>query len=196
MFLVTAVVAVAPATPLGGAVERGIVEVSKRNYAESIDMLFDVRSGGSLSLGTSIGSVVVETWPREQVRLVVTKRTHADGMDAARKILESFNVRARHGGRDLELEGRSSTPDDAVDVEFTLWVPKSYNLDIRTRRGTITLPEVDGTFSARTDKGRIVLDCSTDDLDIEVEDRSGESASAAGEPRHEGAGPGSSYGAR
>lgn len=157
-----------------GGFERGVLGVQGQSYVESIDMLFNVRSGGNLSLGTIMGSVNVRTWSREQIRLVVTKRTRAADMETARRILEDFSVRALHGGRDLTLEGLARTQDAvrAVGVEFSLWVPRSYNLAIKTRSGNVVIPEVDGKFSAHTDDGRIVVGCDTEDLDIEVEDRS------------------------
>jgi hypothetical protein len=156
------------------AFERGVIGVHGQSYVESIDMLFNVRSGGNLSLGTIMGSVNVRTWSREQIRLVVTKRTRAADVEAARRILEDFSVRALHGGRDLTLEGLARTQEAvrAVGVEFSLWVPRSYNLAIKTRSGNVVIPEVDGRFSVHTDAGRIVLDCDTEALDIEVEDRS------------------------
>lgn len=145
-------------------------------YVESMEMLFNVRSGGMLSLGTSLGSVNVRTWSREQIRLVVTKRTQAADVETARRILDQFSVRALHGGRDLTLEGRARAQEavQSLGVEFSLWVPESYNLSIHTRSGSIALPEMKGAFSAHTDAGRIILDCDTDTLEIEVEDRSPE----------------------
>jgi hypothetical protein len=173
--LVAVMIASDPAAVLAGEdVERELLDLRGQSYVESIDMLFNVRSGGSLSLGTVLGSVRVRTWSREQIRLVVTKRTQAADMETARRILDGFSVRALHGGRDLALEGlaRTRSAARAMGVEFTLWVPKSYNLEIRTRSGSIALPKVDGKFSAHTDAGTIVLDCDTDEMEIEVEDRS------------------------
>lgn len=156
------------------------LEVRGASYVETVDMLFDVRPGGVLSLGTSQGSVNVETWSRDQIRLVVTKRVQASDTDTARRILDQFRVRALHGGKNLKLKALAKTPECAssVGVEFSIWVPKSYNLDIKTSSGSISLPDVDGTFSAHTGDGRISVDCSTDDLDVEVEDRTGTDAPA------------------
>ena len=47
------------------------------DYAESIDMMFDVVQGGALSLGTTNGSVKINTWSRDQIRVVITKTTRA-----------------------------------------------------------------------------------------------------------------------
>jgi len=162
------------------AIQRSALEQRGTNYVETMDMLFDVRPGGVLSLGTSIGSVSVQTWSRDQIRLVVTKRVQASDADAARRILDQFSVRALHGGKNLKLKAAAKTQEcaDVVGVEFTIWVPKSYNLDITTSSGSISLPDVDGTFSARTGDGKISVDCSTDDLDVEVEDRTGDDATA------------------
>jgi hypothetical protein len=152
---------------------RSTLEMRGAGYVESLEMLFNVRSGGVLSLGTTTGSVNVQTWSKDQIRVVVTKRVQAGDAEDARRILDLFSVRALHGGKDLKLKARATTREcaDAVGVEFTIWVPKSYNLDITTSNGSISLPDVDGAFSARTGEGSISVDCATDDLDVEVEDR-------------------------
>jgi len=169
------------------AIERGALELRGASYVESAEMLFDVVAGGVLSLGTTTGSVDVRTWPRDQIRLVVTKWTKADDIESARRILDMFSVRAQHGGKNLKLQALAKTVEcaKAVGVEFTIWVPKSYNLDIKTAKGSINLPEVDGTFSAHTNDGKITVDCSTDDLDVDVEDRTSQ-----GPPRGGGHGDG------
>jgi hypothetical protein len=179
--LVTLMATAAVASRTSG-LQKGAMEVLGQSYVESIDVLFDVGAGGRLSLGTTMGSIRVQTWSRDQIRLVVTKSTRAADVDAARRMLAMFSVRARHGGRDLALKARARSKEcaKAVGVEFTIWVPKSYNLNIKTKNGSIELPEVDGTFSAHTDDGTITLDCDTETLDIEVEDKS--EATSADEP--------------
>jgi hypothetical protein len=154
-------------------IERSALEARGTGFVESVDMLFHVRPGGVLSMGTSTGSVTVQTWARDQIRLVVTKRVEAPDADAARRILDLFSIRALHGGKDLKLKALARTREcaDQVGVEFAIWVPRSYNLAITTSNGSISLPEMDGAFSARTGDGTISVDCSTDDLDVEVEDR-------------------------
>ena len=156
----------------GYVVERTELEVFGEDFVESLDMIFRVRSGGRLSLGTTHGSVNVMTWQREEVRLVLTKRTRAASADDARRILEQFRVQARHGGGNLALRARARTAECAgsVGVDFTIWVPKSYSLDIKTDNGDIELPGVDGKFSARTGDGAIRVDCPPEDLEVEVED--------------------------
>lgn len=165
------------------AIERGALELRGASYVESAEMLFDVVAGGVLSLGTTTGSVDVRTWPRHQIRLVVTKWTKADDIESARRILDMFCVRAQHGGRNLKLQALAKTKEcaKAVGVEFTIWVPRSYNLDIKTAKGSINLPEVDGSFSAHTNDGKITVDCSTDDLDVDVEDHTSQGPPRGGD---------------
>lgn len=177
-FILVTLTATAAVASRASALQKGAIEVLGQSYVESIDVLFNVGSGGRLSLGTTMGSIRVQTWSRDQIRLVVTKSIRAADLEAARRVLSHFSIRARHGGRDLALraQAKSKECEDAVGVEFTIWVPKSYNLDIKTKNGSIALPEVAGSFSAHTDEGTITLDRDGEAIDIEVEDKSKSSA--------------------
>lgn len=143
------------------------------SYVESIDMLFDVEQGGVLILGTSHGSVAVRTWPYAKVRMVVSKSASVDSEIDARRIFDMFRVQALRGGADLKFTARARTAEAAenVGVTFTIWVPRSYNVDIKTKSGNIELPELGGRFSAHTSDGRISVDCDPEDVDIEVDRR-------------------------
>lgn len=144
-------------------------------YTESIDMMFDVAQGGALSLGTTNGSVKVNTWSRNQVRLLITKTTQASSPYNARTILEDFLVQTRHEGSNLKLKGVAGSPScrNAVGVTFEIWVPSEYNVEINTGSGNVDIGKISGSFSAKTGKGKISFECDPEGMDIEVEDRSG-----------------------
>jgi hypothetical protein len=148
---------------------------SDDRFSESIDMLFDVEQGGELSLGTTNGSVRVRTWSRDQIRLVVTKSTTASGPYNARTILEDFLVQARHQGKNLRLTGKADSENcrKSVGVTFTVWVPRNFNVAIDTGDGDVELGKLNGSFSARTARGRISFQCEPSGMDIEVENNTG-----------------------
>ena len=125
-----------------------------------------------MSLGTSEGSVDVRTWSQNKVRVIITKRATATSETDAKRFLEMFRVQAHHGGKDLKVFASASSSEcaDAIGIKYTIWIPTSYNLDIKTKSGSIELPELNGKFSAHTGEGTITVDCDTDKLDIEVED--------------------------
>jgi hypothetical protein len=149
------------------------------HYTESIDMLFDVKQGGELSLGTTNGSVRINTWAKDQVRLVVTKTTNAADPYNARTILESFLVQAKHQGKNLDLKALANTEacKQSVGVTFTVWVPKNYNVAINTGDGNVDIGKLNGSFSAKTGKGKISFECEPEGMDIEVEDHTSGSKS-------------------
>lgn len=143
-------------------------------YTESIDMLFDVKSGGALSLGTTNGSVRVETWAHEKIRLVITKSARASNAYDAKTLLANFLVHTKHEGKDLRLRAVARTKEckETVGVNITVWVPKSYNVEIKTEKGSIDIARLNGKFTAHTNEGKINLGYDPEDgLDIEVEDR-------------------------
>jgi hypothetical protein len=144
------------------------------HYTESIDMMFDVTLGGALSLGTTVGSVRINTWTRNQVRLVITKTATAANTYNARTILQDFLVQARQKGGDLDLQGvaNSESCKKKVGVTFEVWVPQDYNVDINTGSGNVDIGKINGTFSAKTGEGKISFQCDPKGMDIEVEDNS------------------------
>jgi len=148
-------------------------------YTESIDMMFDVTQGGALSLGTTNGSVRINTWSRNQIRLVITKTTRAQSPFNARTILEDFLVQARHKGRDLDLQAvaGSESCKKTVGVTFEVWVPHDYNVDINTGSGNVDIGKLSGSFRAKTGDGKISFECDPEGMDIEVEDKSSEKGS-------------------
>lgn len=159
-------------------IKRGELSRQGQAYVQTIDMLFNARNGGRLILGTSVGSVSVETWSEDKVRLVVTKRTLAGNEDDALRIMDMFRIRALQGGNEVSFTGRARTREcaESVGVMYTIWVPRSYELDIKTDSGDIEIAQTAGKYSAHTGDGKITVDVDTDDLDIEVEDHTGDDA--------------------
>ena len=147
------------------------------SYSESVDMSFDVEVGGALLLGTTNGSIQVETWEKEQVRLVITKTAKASSTFDAKALLAEFLVQTKQVGKNLHLQGKAKTRQckETVGVTFKVWVPRSYNVDLKTETGSIDIGRLNGKFSAKTSDGKITLGYDPDDgLDIEVEDRTAE----------------------
>jgi len=61
-----------------------------------------------------------------------------------------------------------------VGVNFTVWVPKNYNVAINTGEGNVDIGKINGSFSAKTAKGKITFECEPTGMDIEVQDKTGQ----------------------
>ena len=107
---------------------------------------------------------------------IVTKTTDAGNSFSARTILEDFLVQASHRGKDLELKGKAYTSAcrNSVGGTFTVWGPKNYNVAINTGEGNVDIGKINGSFSAKTAKGKITFECEPTGMDIEVQDRTGQ----------------------
>jgi hypothetical protein len=149
---------------------------SGNTFTQSTDVLFDVHSDGALRLGTTRGSVTINTWAKDKIRVLVTKTTEASSSSSALSILKDFLVQASQRGDDLNVNARAKTEtsDKSVAVTFKVWVPQNCNVAVETGNGSIDIGKLKGKFSARTLEGKITLECDPDaGLDIEVEDRTG-----------------------
>lgn len=143
------------------------------DFIESIDLLFNVEGSGKLLLGTTLGSVNVHTWSHDKIRLVVDKRVNARNELDARRLFGMFHIQALHGEQGLQFTALARTDEckNSMGVTFNVWIPKTYDLDVKTDSGNIDIPEMGGRFTAHTSDGKISVDCDTESLDIEVEDR-------------------------
>jgi hypothetical protein len=182
--------AVAGASHLGDlfTVTRGEVTRDGIGFVESTEMRIDIGPDGVLSLGTSLGSISVHTRAGNHVRLVVDKRAQPRSADDARRLFDLFRIQARPGGGDVALRARAANNEcaRAVDVKFTLWVPKRCRVDVSTKSGDIDLPELSGHFSAHTAAGKISVECRTDEMDIQVEDHTEAGADGAAPAEQDG----------
>jgi DUF4097 and DUF4098 domain-containing protein YvlB len=127
--------------------------------------------------------VKINTWKKNQIRLLITKTTRAESPYNARTILEDFLVQAKHKGKDLDLQAiaNSETCKKSVGVTFEVWVPKDYNVAINTGSGNVDIGKINGSFTAKTGNGKISFECDPDGMDIEVEDKSKGTASVSGD---------------
>ena len=85
---------------------------------------FNVKSNDNLSLSTSMGNIVIDTWNKNEVNII------------AKNVLESEMelLSMEQSGNKIEVifEG-----DDSDDVEFEVIIPAELNLELATGGGNI-----------------------------------------------------------
>jgi hypothetical protein len=116
--------------------------------SEKIDKTFSVNKGGTLVVECDQGSIYVGTYEGDEVFVSVKKR--ASNQDQ----LENFGVQIEQRGNDIYVKGENGQ-DNMVGVEFTVDVPREYNVDLRTGEGYISVADIKGNVDAYTSEGNI-----------------------------------------
>lgn len=131
----------------------------------TISRSFDVGAGGTLEVSAAFGSIEITTASGNHVdvRVVREVRDRYDDDDA--QILAEHRVEMSQDGDNLTV--RADVGDDARErwndeyrntplrVRLEIAVPSSYNVDLETRGGNISVADLDGEVRADTSGGNL-----------------------------------------
>jgi hypothetical protein len=108
---------------------------------------FAVKKGGTLELRTDVGAITVRGWDKDEVSLRVQSISEE----------QLKHVTWSDDGTNVKVEFRWRQ-DQSVEMMFDISVPSSYNVDLRTAGGDLTLePPLVGILKGVTAGGTIHL---------------------------------------
>jgi hypothetical protein len=129
----------------------------------TIDKTFTVQPGGTLRIETNGGGIKVEPGTGNTVAIQVKQRIDASTDAEADALLKNLTLTFDQQGNDVtaiaKYEGEhvsswfhwGSWPP--VQCEFTVTVPATYNVNLRTSGGGITVGDLTGKIETRTSGG-------------------------------------------
>jgi len=160
------------------AQERGTIERDGLDFVERIDKTVPAQARGTLRLITPKGSVSVQTWDKDEVRVEVAVEADAFTESSAREMLAEAQVFVESAAGGVEVRVESEDDLDDLELEFHFSVPQVYNLDLNTSGGSIEIGDgLEGWTLARTAGGSINVGHVQGRVDVET---AGGSISIAG----------------
>ncbi|MFV0389482.1 MAG: DUF4097 family beta strand repeat-containing protein [Pyrinomonadaceae bacterium] len=176
---VTPLEAVSPPTPNTGSYEE----------TEQFDQTYKFDKNGTVELSNVNGSISIDTWDKDEIRLEYTKR--ADSKEE----LSRFHVDIRDSKSKFSVEtkidrGSSRYSRGRFEVQYHLTVPRSARIDeissvngsveargtenyteIAVVNGKVDVKDIRGSFKISSVNGTVLADVSriTDDSDISME---------------------------
>jgi Toastrack DUF4097 len=139
---------------------------------QQLDTTFAVRSGGRLQLDNRQGSIAVDSWERDEIRV----RARTSGSTRVHMDRSSSTVQ-------LEASGRRGPPGN---TDWQITVPRRFDIEIdafnsnievagvqgdvkvETTNGSLTLTDIRGRISAESTQGRIIVRDSHGELQAET----------------------------
>ena len=132
--------------------ERGEISKKRGEYVETIDKTYKVGKGGTLKLSSDEGSIRINSWFEDKVRVIAIKRADVRNRSTAEEIFEEIEVRIEKSGKDITVTGR--TPwrrrRRSSQLSFEVTVPLKYNIRLETDGGSITVEDLEGNVKANT----------------------------------------------
>jgi hypothetical protein len=168
------VLAVAGMAYPGSARRAGAEEI--RRVAER---LIPLAPGGEIHVDDKNGRLVVEAWPRHEVRVQVTRVVRAETREKAEELMKDLqsDIEVRSDRIDIQSQfprrretlglwdilGRKVA---ALQINYYLQVPEESDLVLRTSNGEVRVSSTSGSVDARTTNGDIRIDNVKGDVDV------------------------------
>ena len=118
-------------------------------YAASNDKEwnFDVKPGGTLNVVSDAGSIDVETWKQNAVRVIVRNAQRYDSNE--------LELRVEKHGDDVDIRADIRGSRRNMRISFRIMVPDQYHVDLHTGGGSIEVDDITGEVQVETSGGSI-----------------------------------------
>jgi len=156
---------------------------ARRAGAEEIrrvsERLIPFTQGGEIRLDDKNGRLVVEAWPRHDVRVQVTRVVRAGDRAKAEDLMKELQADIEVRSDRIAIESRFPKRAEtiglwdilgrkiaALQINYYLQVPEESNLVLETSNGEVRVAATKGTVQVRTTNGDIRVDDVRGDLDL------------------------------
>jgi DUF4097 and DUF4098 domain-containing protein YvlB len=139
------------------------VTYSAAQVYETVDKTIDFTSGGRFTLENVNGSITVETWDQEQVRIEAEKK--ADSQSS----LDDIEVEIQGSGGDVNVRTylpRNNRRGESRSVEYHITLPEDAEIDLQTVNGKVEIYGVRGRIEASTTNGSVEVEDIAGETDI------------------------------
>jgi len=133
---------------------------AEAKIVRTVEKTFAVQAGGHFTGSTQGGDIKVVTADVAEVHVVARQVIRTDSETEADELLKGLQFRLEQQGNDVVAEAKYEREKGfhwknwpPVSVDYTVTVPRAYNLDLNTSGGDIDVGSVQGTVKARTSGG-------------------------------------------
>lgn len=164
--------------------------VNAATVRDTFDRTWKVGAGGALYLSNENGSVEIESWDREEVRVQARITLEAGSSKSAREAMERFEIATSRDGDEITITSRKPRGQDGllawlsgsqieVDVNYRIRVPRHLDVEIETVNGSIqadslsgvvALDSVNGRISVKDSRGAVSADTVNGSISVELLD--------------------------
>ncbi|HXK60211.1 MAG TPA: hypothetical protein PLP42_10000 [Acidobacteriota bacterium] len=135
----------------------GLESIAWQGIEDPVDRTFEVSPGGQLTVESDLGSIEVRTWNENRVDVHIMRAANTSDPARANEILKDIQIDMNQSANSVDVRVR--TPGGwwnrgrNMRLEFQITVPQSFNVDLRTSGGGITVTDLEGKVNSRTSGG-------------------------------------------
>jgi hypothetical protein len=156
---------------------------ARRAGAEEIrrvsERLIPFTQGGQIRINDKNGRLVVEAWPRHEVRVQVTRVVRAGDRAKAEALMKDLQADIEVRSDRIDIESQFPKRREAIglwdilgrkiaalQINYYLQVPEESNLVLETSNGEVRVSATNGSVDARTTNGDIRVESVRGNLDL------------------------------
>jgi hypothetical protein len=143
------------------------------------ERLIPFTPGGEISVDDKNGRLVVEAWPRHEVRVQITRVVRAGDREKAEALMKDLHADIEVRSDRIDIQSQFPRRQEtlglwdilgrkvaALQINYYLEVPQESNLVLRTSNGEVRVSATSGSVEARTTNGDIVIENVKGDVDL------------------------------
>lgn len=117
---------------------------------KSVNKSYNVSSSDKLNIQNSFGSVKVNTWSRNEIKVDVDIEVSANTDALAQKMLDRISVNDDKSGREISFETKMKDINNKKDekstmeINYTISMPEGNALKVQNEFGSTTIPDFKG----------------------------------------------------
>lgn len=138
--------------------------VACADVSDTMRKSFTVKSGGNLTIDSDRGSIRIKTGSGNTVEAVIVRRADVMSKQRGEDVINNFQIEFNQDGNDVEITGKNPSRGagffdemNRLRVEYTVTVPKQYNVNLQTAGGSIDVDDLNGQIYARTAGGSLTF---------------------------------------
>jgi len=120
---------------------------------------FILENNGSFSLANVAGNIEVNSWDKEEVKMMATKSISSRGTDDPEELLNKIEIEINSQPKNLKIHTRYPVLSwvKNVRVDYQLWIPAKSSVQLESVSGTIQMADHLNRVYAKTVSGNIKL---------------------------------------
>jgi hypothetical protein len=134
-----------------------------RDIEDTVIKSFNVKQGQLFYLKADLGSVEVDSWGSDEVKVTVTKTAETNSKSRAEEIFEDLELSFDQDSDGVKVFAEYHGPRGwwgerrRLRLRFEVLVPKVFNLDVNTSGGSIQVTDLIGSSDLNTSGGSITI---------------------------------------
>lgn len=138
-------------------------------FQDDLERDFALRSDGQLQITNLRGSITVQGWAQDRVRVKAKRRVQAENAEDAKKLFAPLDFRFRILGKDIELSAEYGKGLDIQDrireheqpktsMDIVVMAPTRLSLRIWGQSNLVTVKSWNSSVEVRTSSGTVSID--------------------------------------